>query len=111
MGSRYLYGTLSFDQIREKIVLQEEFLEKYELVDPGLTKWKGKLLFVICKLRMFLADQEMARERITKQEFTSQLRKCITGLDEVIRCLDFEPKNSRGQNCNRSKNVSEPSER
>ena len=29
---------MSFCQIREKIVLQEEFLEKYELVDPGLTK-------------------------------------------------------------------------
>jgi len=85
-------GTLSFDQIREKIILQEEFLEKYDLVDPGLTKWKGKLLFVICKLRMFLADQEMARERITKQEFTGQLHKCITGLDEVIRCLNFEPR-------------------
>jgi len=85
-------GTLSFDQIREKISLQEEFLEKYDLVDPGLTKWKGKLLFVICKLKMFLADQEMARERITKQEFTCQLQKCITGLDEVIQCLSFEPR-------------------
>jgi len=85
-------GTLSFDQIREKIVLQEEFLEKYELVDPGLTKWKGKLLFVICKLKMFLADQEMARERITKQEFSGQLQNCITGLEEVVRCLHFEHK-------------------
>ena len=26
------------NQIREKIILQEEFLEKYDLVDPGLTK-------------------------------------------------------------------------
>ena len=28
----------NLNQIREKIILQEEFLEKYDLVDPGLTK-------------------------------------------------------------------------
>ena len=78
-----------------------------------LCRWKGKLLFVICKLKMFLADQEvdkyskktisrddnrfvddifnqMARERITKQEFSSQLHKCITGLDEVINISNWE---------------------
>ena len=121
-------------------MLQEEFLEKYDLVDPGLTKyysiqynfhhhhivattvihmiffkvrlsnsesprtifallvcifkfssllkvwrdicrdnveimfvcllcrWKGKLLFVICKLKMFLADQEVE----TYSEFGKQ---------------------------------------
>lgn len=84
-------GTLSFAEIEEKIDLQQQFIDIYEVVDPGLTKWKGKILFVVCKLKMFLIDQQMARERITKEKFLEELNKCILGLDEVMRCLEMEP--------------------
>lgn len=83
-------GHLTYEQVQEKIALQEEFMSKFEIVDPGLTKWRGKILFVVCKLKMFLIDTQMAREKITKETFLAELSKCISGLHEVIKCLEYE---------------------
>ena len=46
-------------------------------------RWKGKLLHVICKLKLFLIDQKMARGKITQEVFLKELNSCIVGLDEV----------------------------
>lgn len=84
-------GNMTFAEMEEKIALQEEFISKYEIVDPGVTKWKGKLLHVICKLKLFLIDQKMARGKITQEVFLKELNSCIVGLDEVMKCLEHEP--------------------
>jgi len=62
-------------QIEEKIGLQQEVLALYGALDPGLSRsrsvglviilinrWKGKLLFQICKLKMFLVDQKVIKQ-------------------------------------------------
>jgi len=88
-------GQLTYDEVEEKIALQEEFMDLYEKVDPGYTKWRGKLLFVVCKLRMFLIDQKMARNKISKETFISELNRAILGLSEVIKSMEIEPTGSR----------------
>ena len=53
------------------------------------TKW---IYYIFLKGNFQSEDDDcvqMARERISKQEFSSQLHKCITGLDEVNSELKY----------------------
>ena len=61
-----------------KLIKQKHFQKRTDEND-----WKP-----LINLQMMICfNFQMARERITKQEFTCQLQKCITGLDEVISIL------------------------
>jgi len=89
-----LRGQLTYAEVEEKIALQEEFIRAFEVVDPGCTKWRGKMLFVITKLTMFLIDSQMAREKISREKFLSELQRCIEQLEEVIKMMEHEPQGS-----------------
>lgn len=86
-----LSGQLTYDEVEEKIALHEEFMSAYQVADPGYTKWRGKMLFVNSKLKLFLIDNQMAREKITKEKFLSELQHCILRLNEVIKMMEHEP--------------------
>merc|ERR1719319_1860206 len=84
-------GTLSFAEIEEKIDLQQQFIDIYEVVDPGLTKWKGKILFVVCKLKMFLIDQQVVKclelepEGTVEHKITAESKKYHTQANEILQ--------------------------
>jgi len=96
--SRYLAetmnGRLSLEQIKRKIGLMEEYLNTFRTVDPGYSKWFGKLQFHICRTKLFLADIQHSNNLIDREEFVRVLKQNISDLTEVVASLEYEPEGS-----------------
>jgi len=85
-------GTLTLDQVELRKNLLEEFISVFQVVDPGLTKWRGKMLYQVCKTKMFLADIKHSKVvTMDTKEFLSEMRDSIAGLEDVVECLKHEP--------------------
>ena len=55
---RYLAGSmrgqLSLEQVRARLQLMTEFISVFEKVNPGLTKWRGKMLYQVSSVLVLL---------------------------------------------------------
>lgn len=40
-------GQMSLDQVAERVGLMTDFIKIFETVDPGLSKWRGKMLYQV----------------------------------------------------------------
>ena len=40
-------GQMSLDQVAERVSLMMDFITVFETVDPGLSKWRGKMLYQV----------------------------------------------------------------
>jgi len=87
-------GNLTLQQLELRLSLMEEFIGIFQIVDPGLTKWRGKMLYQVCKTRMFLADMKHSKEETNKKEFLAEMKDNIAGMEEVVGCLKHEPETS-----------------
>merc|ERR1712110_403597 len=60
------------EYLRQIVNLCEEQLRVWDVLDPGLTLLRGRMLQFMNGPRMLLAKQDMVEGRITKQEFMMQ---------------------------------------
>jgi len=84
-------GNLTLQQVELRLQLVEDFIRIFHMVDPGLTKWRGKMLFQVCKTKMFLADIKHSKEEMDKEKFLTEMKESIEGMEEVVKCLQDEP--------------------
>jgi len=87
-------GNLTLKQVELRLKLIEDFINVFKIVDPGLTKWRGKMLYQVCKTRMFLADHKHSKEETEKEVFLAEVRNNIAGLEDVVESLKHEPETS-----------------
>lgn len=87
-------GNMTLADVELRKNLLEEFIEVFQMVDPGLTKWRGKMLYQVCKTKMFLADIKHSKEETQKEVFLAEMAESIAGMEDVVRCLQYEPDNS-----------------
>ena len=40
-------GQMSLDQVAERVSLMMDFITVFQTVDPGLSKWRGKMLYQV----------------------------------------------------------------
>ena len=55
-----------------------------------LPRWRGILLVKLCKMSMFVADQELTQQLITQEQFFSSLESVSQDLDTATKCLQHE---------------------
>ena len=59
---RYLAGSmrgqLSLEQVRARLQLMTEFISVFEKVNPGLTKWRGKMLYQVSSCSLVSLSME-----------------------------------------------------
>ena len=55
--------------LQRKVELMTEFVEVFQVVDPGLTKWRGKMLYQVHKTKMFLADLKHSNDMMDSKTF------------------------------------------
>ena len=53
-------------------------------------RWRGILLVKMCKMSMFVADQELTQQRISQEQFFSSLESVSQDLDTATKCLQHE---------------------
>jgi len=83
-------GNMTLQQVEQRLKLMEEFIQVFQTVDPGLTKWRGKMLYQVCKTKMFLADMKHSKEETDQEAFFAEIKENIAGLEDVIECLKHE---------------------
>ena len=55
--------------MQRKINLMTEFIQVFQVVDPGLTKWRGKMMFQLHKTKMFLSDLKHSKDLLDSEAF------------------------------------------
>ena len=53
-------------------------------------RWRGILLVKMCKMSMFVADQELTQQHITQEQFFSSLESVSQDLETATKCLQHE---------------------
>ena len=95
---RYLAGSIrgniTIELLERRVSLMMEFIDVFKIVDPGLTKWRGKMLYQVYKTKMFLCDIRHSKNEISKDEFVAEVERNIAGMEEVVECLQHEPETS-----------------
>jgi len=87
-------GNLTLPKLEYRLKLMENFIQVFEAIDPGFTVWRGKMLYQVCKTRMFLADMKHAKDEMDKKTFLQEVRDNIAGMEEVEECLKYEPEDT-----------------
>ena len=55
--------------LQTKVKLMTEFISVFQVVDPGLTKWRGKMLYQVYKTKMFLCDLKHSKDIMDSEAF------------------------------------------
>ena len=106
--------------MQRKIKLMTEFIQVFQVVDPGLTKWRGKMLYQLLKTKMFLSDVKHSKDILDSEafkigichscdfcidEFFLELEDNLKAMEEVVECLKYEPRDSSEYKMSRSAEV------
>merc|ERR550525_12291 len=59
-------GSMTLEMVEERLALMTDFIQVFETVDPGLSKWRGKMLYQVYKTKMFLNDIKHTRNEWTR---------------------------------------------
>ena len=81
-----LYGSteLSEEQMARKLALGEEYVAAVSRVDPGLTKWRGQILYESNKIKLVRGLQALQTRKIGVEAFLKELTKSATELEEAV---------------------------
>ena len=88
--ARSLQGRLTRQQLERKVSLYREYMAVFAVVDPGLTKWRGSLLYETAKLSLMLGECDLKQGRCSEHEFLAGVEQAGRELEEAVRCLQWE---------------------
>jgi len=97
--ARALKGKMTKDQIKRKLSLMKEFMNAFQLVDPGYTKWRGMMTYEASKISMFLADMDLSQGNISQEAFINVIEQAVADLETAANCLKFEPEGTEEAHC------------
>ena len=62
-------------------------------MDPGLTRWRGKILQDLVVTWLDLAKQDVQSGAIDREAFKKRVALAIEATNLAFSCLKFDPKN------------------
>ena len=62
-------------------------------MDPGLTRWRGKILQDLIVTWLDLAKQDVMIGAISKEAFKKRVALAMEATSMAFACLKFDPKN------------------
>ena len=80
----YTQTELSEEQMLRKLSLGEEYIAAVSRVDPGLTKWRGQILYESNKIKLVKSLQDLQTRKIGVEGFLQELTKSTTELEEAV---------------------------
>ncbi|KAH8304072.1 hypothetical protein KR059_000002, partial [Drosophila kikkawai] len=90
----YLLPEMSPEDITRKESYCREFLEIVDILDPGLTRLRGLIMYELHAPVMVLAQMGMQRGQISRQEFQRRLKEVVKLLQTSRDILCLEPEGS-----------------
>ncbi|XP_032597198.1 SET domain-containing protein SmydA-8 [Drosophila grimshawi] len=90
----YLLPEMSPQDIERKERYCRDFLEIVDLLDPGLTRLRGLIMYELHAPIMVLAQLGMQSGQLTRQEFLKRIKEVAKLLKDSARILQLEPPGS-----------------
>ena len=88
----YLIEDLPDLLLERKVELCEKLLEVTNIIEPGLTRIRGMILYELHAPLLFLARNHYQTEVISKEVFLKKMQSVIATLKEAAEILSLEPK-------------------
>ena len=86
-----LYGTTTTPAlIARKLDLAEEVMEVMDKLDPGLTAWRGKLVYDVTRFRLVKTLQDLQARRLGLDKVELSLRGAVEDLEMAVSGLTGE---------------------
>ncbi|KAL7743252.1 hypothetical protein ACLKA6_016193 [Drosophila palustris] len=90
----YLLPQMSPEDIARKERYCREFLKIIDLLEPGLTRLRGLIMYELHAPIMVLAQLGMQSGRMTRQEFQRRIKEVVKLLEDSSHILQMEPPGS-----------------
>ena len=92
-----LYGTTTNPAlISRKLDLAEEVMEVMDKLDPGLTAWRGKLVYDVTRFRLVKTLQDLQARRLGLDKVELSLRGAVEDLEMAVSGLTGEKFGGKG---------------
>ena len=92
----YSQAELTEVQVTRKLMLGEEYLEAVGRVDPGLTRWRGQILYEMNKFKIVKIMQALQKRQIGIESFLEQATIIVKELEEAVAGMTGERVEMRG---------------
>ena len=93
-----LYGSpLSPSLISRKLELAEEILAVQDKLDPGMTTWRGQILYDVTRFRLMLALQGVQAGQISPGDCMTRLEEAATALETAVGSITGERVGEKGR--------------
>jgi len=86
-----LYGTsLNPELISRKLELADEIMKVMDKLDPGITAWKGKLVYDVTRFRIVTCLQDLQLRKLSPEKVINQLTESVEQLEMAVSGLTGE---------------------
>ena len=93
-----LYGSpLSPSLISRKLELAEEILAVQDKLDPGMTTWRGQILYDVTRFRLMLALQGAQAGQISTGDCITRLEEAAGALETAVGSITGERVGEKGR--------------
>jgi len=90
----YTFDKLSMEKLKKKIQFSKEVLDFVTILEPGLSTQKALTLYELWQAEVELWERLRAEDKMTKEEYESNLKTVLKYLEESSLILKYEPENS-----------------
>ncbi|XP_071538278.1 SET domain-containing protein SmydA-8-like isoform X2 [Panulirus ornatus] len=92
----YRYRDMTREQLERKVTYCRELLELADIIDPGLSLFRGTLLFELQAALVALAKMLLSNEIISKDGTQDYMTEAVKHLKEASEILKHEPEMEKG---------------
>ncbi|CAB3383801.1 Hypothetical predicted protein [Cloeon dipterum] len=93
-AAEYLISDLSDDMLRRKRDLCQQLLPLIDLLEPGLSRLRGTILYELHAPIMVLATRAFETRSINKKDLQQQMRRVAQCLEQAAQILALDPEDS-----------------
>ena len=90
----YTFDKLSMEKLKKKIQFSKEVLDFVTILEPGLSTQKALTLYELWQGEVELWERLRAEDKMTKEEYATNMKTALKYLEESSLILKYEPENS-----------------
>merc|ERR1719510_738930 len=94
ISKSFLKHQMDQDDVERKLEICEEILSVLSCLEPGMSEWRGHILYEKNWPAMMILQWKYQSKRINKKTYKKAVKTLIHELDQAKRCLEIERKNS-----------------
>ena len=101
----YQLHELTMKQLDRKIKLCQDYMSVMDVVEPGYSPWRGRMLEEVAKAKVERIRRQMEQGKYGKVEVMMEYKKVMKLLKESGKCRQFEPSREQQEFASRVKNL------